>query len=55
MLIYRILWTIGRIAAFRPNFWGNTKIGRSIPQVEDTDDNLGKYRHMERVIFFVHR
>jgi hypothetical protein len=20
-----------------------------------TDDNLGKYRHMERVIFFLHR
>jgi hypothetical protein len=29
--IYRILRTIGRIAAFRLNFLGNTKIGRSIP------------------------
>ena len=29
--IYRILRIIGRIAAFRLNFWGNTKIGRSIP------------------------
>jgi hypothetical protein len=48
--------TIGRIAAFRLNFLGNTKIGRSIPQVEDTDDNLGKYRHMEQgFFFFVHQ
>ena len=45
--------SIGRIAAFRLNFLGNTKIGRSIPQVEDADDNLGKYRHME--CFFLHR
>ena len=22
--------------------------------VQDTDDNLGKYRHMERVIFFLY-
>ena len=28
---YRSMGTIGRIAAFRQNFWGNTKIGRSIP------------------------
>ena len=28
---YRNLRTIGRIAAFRLNFLGNTKIGRSIP------------------------
>ena len=42
--------TIGRIAAFRLNFLGNTKIGRSIPQVEDADDNLGKYRHIK--LFF---
>ena len=48
----RSMGTIGRIAAFRLNFWGNTKISRSIPQVEDADDNLGKYCHMERVIFF---
>ena len=27
----RSMGTIGRIAAFRLNFWGNTKIGRSIP------------------------
>ena len=39
--------TIGRIAAFQLNFLGNTKIGRSIPQVEDADDNLGKYRHIK--------
>ena len=32
--------TIGRIAAFRLNFLGNTKIG------------LGKYRHMEQGFFF---
>jgi len=25
---YRSMGTIGRIAAFRLNFWGNTKIGR---------------------------
>ena len=30
-LTYRILPTIGRIAAFQLNFWGNTKIGQSIP------------------------
>ena len=28
---YRLMGTIGRIAAFRLNFLGNTKIGRSIP------------------------
>ena len=28
---YRSMGTIGRIAAFRLNFLGNTKIGRSIP------------------------
>ena len=28
---YWSMGTIGRIAAFRLNFWGNTKIGRSIP------------------------
>ena len=28
---YRSMGTIGRIAAFRQHFWGNTKIGRSIP------------------------
>ena len=28
---YRSMGTIGRIAAFRLNFWVNTKIGRSIP------------------------
>jgi hypothetical protein len=28
---YRSMGTIGRIAAFQLNFWGNTKIGRSIP------------------------
>ena len=44
--------SIGRIAAFQQNFLGNTKIGQSIPYVENTDDNLGKYRHMEQVNFF---
>ena len=49
--------TIGRIAAFRLNFLGNTKIGRSIPKVEDADDNLGKYRHIKLFlcVFFLHR
>ena len=34
--------TIGRIAAFWVKFGENTKIGQSIPLVEDADDNLGK-------------
>ena len=44
--------TIGRIAAFRLNFLGNTKIGRSIPYVEDADDNLGKYHHIKLFLWF---
>jgi hypothetical protein len=46
------MWMISRIAAFRLNFWVNTKIGRSIPWVEDADDNLGKYRHIKLFVFF---
>jgi hypothetical protein len=41
---------IGRIAALWLKFGGNTKTDRSIPWVEDDDDNLGKYCHME--VFF---
>ena len=41
---------IGRIAALWLKFGENTKTDRRIPWVEDGDDNLGKYCHME--VFF---